>query len=301
LSAPVAGVAAVSAALVFGISAVADQRSTKKVKSERALSPTILLDLVRQPLWLIAIAANVAGFALQVVALSLGSLAVVQPLLVFDLIFAVVIVRSFGWKTSTYPPGTKRWDPLMFAGVAAATAGVAGFLAVGQPSAGRPSVGFAVLPPLVIGLVVVVGGCLAVAARKPDLRPLALALACGVNYGVAAFSVKLVTSEFGSGPARVFTNWPIFVLAVVGPVGFILNQDAFQQGTFLAPVQAIFTTADPVISIALAILWLDARLRSSPPEIAGEVGSLLLMTVGIITVARYAHAEKAQPSAGMQN
>ena len=74
-----------------------------------------------------------------------------------------------------------------------------------------------------IGLVVVVGGCLLVAERKPDLRPLALALACGVNYGVAAFSIKLVTTEFGGGPAHVFTNWPIYIFAVVGPLGFIFK------------------------------------------------------------------------------
>jgi Domain of unknown function (DUF1707) len=30
--------------------------------------------------------------------------------------------------------------------------------------------------------------------------------------------------------------------------GYILNQDAFQQGTLLAPVQAIISAADPVIS-----------------------------------------------------
>ena len=295
MSASIAVAAALGGALLFGISSVADQRSTKRVMTERALSPRILLDLVRQPLWLIAIAANVAGFGLQVTALSFGSLAVVQPLLVFDLVFAVLIVRSVGWDARLFPPGTKRWDPVVFAGVAAATAGVAGFLAVGQPSAGHADVGFAVLPPLAIGLVVVVGGCLAVAARNQGLRPLALALACGVCYGTAAFSVKLVTSEFGSGPAQVFTNWPIYVLAVVGPAGFILNQDAFQEGKILAPVQAILTTADPVISITLGVLWLGARLRASPAEITGEIVSLLLMAAGIVTIAHYAPAGHKTP------
>jgi hypothetical protein len=127
-----------------------------------------------------------------------------------------------------------------------------------------------------------------VAARKHDLRPLALALACGVNYGVAAFAVKLVTSEFGAGPARVFTNWPIYVLAVVGPAGYILNQDAFQQGRFLSPVQAIITTADPVISIGLGVLWLGVQLRNGPADVAGETVSLLLMVTGIVITARYA-------------
>jgi hypothetical protein len=287
LSTPISVTTALVAALLFGISSVADQRSTKKVQSERALSPRILLDLVRQPLWLIAILTNVAGFALQVIALSQGSLAVVQPLLVFDLVFAVLIARSVGFDAGTLPPGTKRWDPVLFGGVGAATAGVAGFLAIGQPSAGHTDVGFDVLAPLAIGLVVVVGGCLVVAARNQNLRPLALALACGVNYGVAAFAVKLVTSEFGGGPSHVFTNWPIYVLAIVGPAGFILNQDAFQEGKILAPVQSIITTADPVISIGLGILWLGVVLRSSPAAIFGEVASLLLMTAGIVITASH--------------
>ena len=63
-----AGVAAaVGAALVFGVTSVAEQRSTKRVKKERTGSPKILLDLVRQPLWDIAIVGTVIGFALQVV------------------------------------------------------------------------------------------------------------------------------------------------------------------------------------------------------------------------------------------
>jgi hypothetical protein len=282
VSAPVAAVgAAVASALVLGISAVADQRSTKRVQTRRALSPRILADLVRQPLWLTAVGANIVGFALQVVALDLGSLALVQPILVCDLIFAVLIL-SFLRRRANQKPANRT---LLLAGVLATAAGVAGFLAIGQPSAGRMQARLGIVPPLAIGLVVVVGGCLAVAARNRNLRPLALALACGVCYGVAAFLIKLLTAEFGGGLAEVFSNWPIYVLAVVGPAGYILNQDAFQQGTLLAPVQAIITAADPVISIALGVGWLDVRLRSSPADAAGEVVSFLLLIVGIVMTA----------------
>jgi hypothetical protein len=296
VSTPIAVVTALAAALLLGISAVADQRSTKLVKTRHALSPGILVDLARQPLWLTAIAANVAGFALQVVALSFGSLALVQPLLVCDLVFAVLITRSVGWETCSWRAGARRWDPVALGGVAAATAGVAGFLAIGRPSGGRADVGLGVLPPLAIGLTVLVGGCLAVAARKPTLRPLALALACGVCYGVAAFAVKLVTSEFGGGPAALFASWPVYVLAVVGPLGFLLNQDALQQGTYLAPVQAIITTADPVISIGLGIVWLHVALRGGPAATAGEVVSLLLMTAGIVVTARHSPQVAGHPA-----
>jgi hypothetical protein len=114
------------------------------------------------------------------------------------------------------------------------------------------------------------------------VRPLALALGCGVCYGVAAFAIKLVTSDFDHGLAGLFSNWPIYILLVVGPVGYLLNQNAFQQGTFLAPVQAIITAADPVLSVALGIVWLDVRVRSSPAAIAGEVASLVVMVIGIV-------------------
>ena len=212
MSTPIAVSAALTAALLFGISSVADQQSTKRVRSRRPLSPLILADLVRQPLWLTAIATNVAGFALQVVALASGSLALVQPLLVCDLVFAVLISWYLGRRAGIQRSGAK----LMFAGVAATTAGVAGFLAIGRPSGGSTRVGIGVLPPLAVGLVVVVGGCLAVAARNRTLRPLALALGCGVCYGVAAFAIKLVTAESGGGLPQILSNWPIYVLAVAG-------------------------------------------------------------------------------------
>jgi drug/metabolite transporter (DMT)-like permease len=279
---PVAVVTAIAAAGVLGLSAAIDQRSTKKVETREALSPRLLLDLARQPLWLIAIGANVVGFILQVVALAYGSLALVQPLLVCDLLFAVLIAWYLRQRASEPQPNMKP----IWTGVAVTTVGLAGFLAIGQPTPGHTQARLSMLAPLVIGYVVVVGACLVVANRNRDLQPLALALGCGVSYGVAAFVIKLLTSEFGGGLGEIFTNWPIYVFAVVGPAGFILNQNALQQGTLLAPVQAIISVADPVISIALGVAWLDVRLRSSPGAIAGEIISFLLLTVGIIMTSR---------------
>jgi drug/metabolite transporter (DMT)-like permease len=276
LSSLIAVVSGLGAAMVFGISSVAEQRGTKRVKQRRALSPRILLDLVRQPLWDTAIAATLVGFALQVVALKFGPLALVEPILVCDLIFAVLI--------NSYLRG--RWDPVLVGGVVACAAGVAGFLVIARPSGGRSTVSLDVVMPLAVGLAVTVGGCLIVARRSRNLRPLALALACGINYGVAAFLVKIATSQ-GGGLVHLLTNWPIYALAVVGPVGFVLSQDAFQQGTLLAPVLSIITACDPLISIALASLWLDEKLNGTPAGIAGEAIALALMIIGIVVMAHH--------------
>ena len=273
----IAVVAALAGALLFAIAAVADQLSTQRVEQRPALSPRIFIDLVHQPLWLTAIGANVCGFALQVVALKFGSLAVVEPLLICDLIFAVLIRARV----------KRSFQADMFVAVLASALGVAGFLAIAAPSVGRTDVSIAVLPQLVIALAVLVGACLTFSRRNPDLGPIALAVACGLCYGSAAFLVKLVTGEFGGGLAGVFSHWPIYVLIVVGPLGFLLNQDAFQRATILAPVLAIITAADPIVSIALSLLWLGVTFRSGPAAITGEVLSLLLMVGGIFFLAEH--------------
>jgi drug/metabolite transporter (DMT)-like permease len=273
----IAVVAGLGAAVVFGMSSVAEQRSTKRVQTRRALSPRILLDLVRQPLWVIAIGGTVIGFALQVLALKYGPLALVEPLLVCDLLFAALITSYL----------RRRIDPVILGGVIATAGGVAGFLAIGRPSTGQSSVSFFVVLPLAAALAACVAGCLAVARRNRNLRPLALALACGICYGTSAFLVKLVVSDVSGGLPHLLTDWPIYALAVVAPVGFVLNQDAFQQGTLLAPVLAIITACDPIISIALAYLWLNERLSSSPGAIAGQVISLVIMITGIVVLAHH--------------
>jgi hypothetical protein len=281
MSTPIAVVTALGAAATFGISSVADHRSTKRVQTREALSPWIVADLVRQPLWLIAVFANVVGFALQVVALASGSIALVQPLLVCDLIFAVLIARYLSVRAHRPHLPTRR----VFTGIAATTLGVAGFLAIGQPSTGRTYVTSGFVAPLTLGLIFVAMGCLVAATRSRNIQSLTLAVACGVTYGAAAFAIKLVTSEFSGGPAQVFSNWPIYFFAVAGPAGFILNQNAFQRAKFISPVQGIITAADPLISIALGIAFLGVRLHGSPAAITGEVVSLLLMTAGIAVTA----------------
>jgi hypothetical protein len=55
-----------------------------------------------------------------------------------------------------------------------------------------------------------------------------------------------------------------YALAVAGPLGFLLNENAFQQGTLTAPVLSIITVCDPLISIALAYLWLNENFSSNP-------------------------------------
>ena len=271
----IAVVAALGSSLAYAITAVTEQLATKRVQRRRALSPELLLDLLKQPLWLAGIGANVASFVLQVVALRFGPLALVEPILVCDLIFAGLITAAL----------RKRVDLVTGAGVLACTAGIVGFLVIARPSAGRQTIGLIEALTLLAGFAAVLAGCLAVARWNRTARPLALALACGAAFAVTDFSIKCATAELGGGLANLFTHWPIYAVAVIGPIGFVLNQNAFQAGTLLAPVLAIITITDTIGDIGLAWLLLDEKLASGPAAIAGEAASLLVMTVGIVILA----------------
>lgn len=272
---------ALAAAMSFAVAGVLEQRSTKQVPQRRALSPKLLVDLAHRPLWLAAIGATVAGSALQIAALRFGPLALVQPILVCDLLFAVVLAAVL---IRRHAP-----DKVMLAGCACCAAGLACFLAIARPGGGQETVTLAAVLPLAVALAVVLAGCLVVASRgSRRIRPLALALACGVTYGVTAFLLKLVTHSLSEGFSQPLRQWPLYAVLIVAPVGFLLNQSAFQADILLAPVLAIITTADPLVSIGIAHLWLNESIASTPFDIAAEVIGLLIMAGGIIALAHRA-------------
>jgi drug/metabolite transporter (DMT)-like permease len=182
----------------------------------------------------------------------------------------------------------------MLAGVICCAAGIACFLAVARPSGGQRTVTFAAGLPLAAGLAAALAACLAAARWGPRrIRPLWLALACGVDFGVTAFLLKVVPDTLPAGFSDPLRQWPLYVLVLVGPTGFLLNQNAFQAGTLIAPVLAVITAADPLASIGIAHVWLHEAIASAPLSVAAEAISLAVMTSGIIALAHRApHAAR---------
>ena len=289
----VAVTAALATAFFYGVSAVLEQRSVHQVAERGVFAPRLLVDLARRPLWLASIVATVIGAALQALALHFGPLALVQPILVLDLLFAVLIASALRRKAP---------DRVMFAGVVFCTAGVAVFLAVSQPTAGAETVvSLPAVLPLAILLGVVLAICLPWAKFGPrTARPLVLGLACGVCNGVAAFLLKLVTFSLAQGFSEPLEQWPLYALAVVGPVGFLLNMEAFQAGTLIAPALAVITTVTALVSIGIGYLWLNENVASGPADVVTEVASLAAMTAGIAMLAHRAPAVARERAAATE-
>jgi hypothetical protein len=57
-----------------------------------------------------------------------------------------------------------------------------------------------------------------------------LAIACGVDFSVTAFLLKVVPYTLPLGFGDPLRQWPLYLLIIVGPFGFLLNQSAFPAG-----------------------------------------------------------------------
>ena len=82
-------VIAVAGAITFGASDVIEQRATHKVAKRPPLDLKLFADLAANRLWVIGITVDIAGSVMQAFALHFGPLALVQPILVLDPLFAV--------------------------------------------------------------------------------------------------------------------------------------------------------------------------------------------------------------------
>jgi hypothetical protein len=140
--------------------------------------------------------------------------------------------------------------------------------------------------PLSVGIAVVIALCLVAWRLSPGrFLPLATALACGAIFGVTAFLLKEITQTIGLGFNPPSQQWPLYAFIIAEPLGFLLNQNAFQESSLIAPVLAIRTVTDPLVAIGIGLVWLNEQIASSPAAIAAEVAGLIIMSVGVVALA----------------
>ena len=121
-------VLALIASLLFALGTVLQQKAGLDDPVPDRGSSGLLLQMARRPVWLAGIAADALGFVAQAIALTIGRLAVVQPLLISSVVFALPLgVRLTGQTV-------RRID--VAAALVVCTA-LAAFLVIADPSGGR--------------------------------------------------------------------------------------------------------------------------------------------------------------------
>ncbi|MFJ2515159.1 DMT family transporter [Streptomyces griseoviridis] len=272
-------VLAVSAACCLGFGFVLQQDAAQRAPLSDFLSPRLLLDLMKVPLWLGGIALMVAGMVLGAIALGQGEISLVEPLLATNLLFALALSR----RRTKQSLGRQGW-----AGLALLTGGVTTFILAGEPRGGH-----AVTDPvrhwLIIGVMVGIALLLTWYAKRFRLSaaPTLLALAAGLLYGVQDALTRVSGQRFAAGGlAEVLTGWQPYAVLVLGVTGLVLVQSAFETAPLRMSLPAL-TAAQPLAGIICGVGFLGDRLRTDTGALAWQAAGLAAIVAGIVLLGMH--------------
>jgi hypothetical protein len=257
------------AAVCFGTASVLQHYGANRVRRRFPLHPGLLIDVARQRLWLLGIMADVAGVALHMVAVNLGPLSVVQPLLTVGLVIALPLQAVLGLPVSR--------RALLAA--ALTVAGLAVFLVVQPTVESRDPQRITDWLP---GLLLVVRAALTALgvalARRGRARSLGLGAAAGTMFSMSAALVKTWGEILGAGgvPALA-TSWELWTALSCGLVGALLSQAAFQSGPLGGPLAAMMVI-DPIIGVSLGTIVFGESFATGSLAVLQAAGLALTLT-----------------------
>jgi drug/metabolite transporter (DMT)-like permease len=276
---PVAAIAfAVGAAVFLAVGFVVQQHAAAEQPPSDMLSFRLLAHLVRRPLWLAGIAAMIVGQLLGATALDHGDIALVDPIMASNLLFALPLAAV--WRRRKL--GRREW-----LGALTLIAGLAVFIIAGDPSGGSPSH----LPwanwVIAGGAVMLIAAMLVSVAKRLDTAREAtlLAAAAGLLYGLQDALTQRTLVGLHGGFFGLFTAWPVYTLVTVAVVALLLGQSAFEAAPLPASLPAI-TMAEPLAGIAFGAGVFGEHLSLAGPLLAAELAGVASMIAGVVMLAR---------------
>ncbi|MGB5150570.1 MAG: DMT family transporter [Mycobacterium sp.] len=278
--ADIAALLALGAALFIAIGDVIHQRSAHEVTDEQVGHLQLFVRLLKDRMWWAGSLVSAVGFGLQAAALGLGSVLLVQALLVTSLLFALPLnarvnnhrVSRFEWT----------WAVLLAVSVVV-------IVTVGNPTAGHSRADTetwlaagAVLGPLVALCIV---GARMLAGRK--ISAILLACVSGALWGLVAILTKGVVDRLGDGIWEVLRTPELYAWAFVAVAGTGYQQAAFRAGSMTASLPTM-TVTEPVVASVLGVVVLGETLR---PGESGWIALIAAVTVMVGATAALARGE----------
>jgi drug/metabolite transporter (DMT)-like permease len=270
-----------AAALCLGVGYVLQQRAAALTPLEEVLRWRLLLDLLHKPMWLWGVGAMVVGQLLGGLALQLASVALVEPLLSANLLFAFVIAAVLSDRRV-------RWHEV--GGAVLLTMALAAFLVVGDPRSSdnpEPSRGWSIVALALVAAAVTI---LLVVAKKQQFiaKAVLLSTGAGLLYGLqdAATRQSLLRIDH-NGIARVVTSPWAYLVVAAAVTGLLLAQSAFKLGS-LAHSLPPLTAAEPLVGIALGVGLLADKVDVTAGRLAVEAacGAGVILGVYLIGTSR---------------
>lgn len=265
---------AVLASVANAAASVLQRKAARRLRGNDATGARMVWTLAHQSPWLGGIAAMLAGFLLQAAALATGPIAQVQPVLVLELGFTLVL-SSLVFRSRL------RWRE--WSAVLGMSAGLALLLVGLSPSGGdtrsAPAVGWVIGSVLTLALVgvLVLAGHRYHNARRAEY----LGIATGVVFGYTAVLVAGMTAAYADGFVGVFEAWQTYAVVVSGPAGFFVLQHALRAGRLVAS-QPGMTLANPLVAIVWGVAVFGEQPRSGGWVVADVAGAALIAAFTVV-------------------
>ena len=266
-------VLSVTAALSNALTSVFQRMGVEDAPEDSTMRMSLMAHAIRRGVWLLGFGFMVLSFLMQAVALHIGTLSVVQPILTMELLFLVGILGAY----FRFSISAREW-----VGAAAIAGGLSGFLFFAAPGGGTnvpTNLDWILVGSCTVGLVVI-----AVVATRWGPRWWKAAMfgsAGAICFAFTAALIKVAGIYATSDWVTMFEHWQTYGVAVFGLLGLFLTQNAFHAGP-LAASQSTLVLVDPLVSICLGIALYGDSLRTSGPYGPLEAFSLLVMFLGAV-------------------
>ncbi|MGH3343797.1 MAG: DMT family transporter [Carbonactinosporaceae bacterium] len=275
---------ALAAALCYAAAAALEQQQAAAAPTRHVVHPGLMWHVIRRPLWLAGFTVGLVGAGLHLLALTLAPLALVQPLGVTTVVFAVLLGAVLRGRR---PAGGE-----LVAGVAVAV-GLGGMLSELHVPEGSPALTSSSLTTLVAATAAGIAA-MVLASTRTSGACCALLLACGSGAasGLASALMRVLLHGAASTGVAAFLSWGTLAAAAAAATGLLLEQGAYKTGQ-LATAVAVITVVDPLVAVGVSAGVLGQPVGVASPFLAAA--EALLVVVGVIVLARRIHAGPALP------
>lgn len=266
---------ALACAVTFAVSTSVQHRAAEAAPQSADGLVRLLAYLVRRPMWLLGQLFAVFAFGLHALALHAGALAVVQPIVVSGIVWAVPARAAMSRRR---PSGQE------VRAVALTALGLAGFLVAYHPSGG--TVAGTGWPTGLLALGVVLLAVLASVVAEgidgvPRQRAFFLGVTAGLLFGLVAGLLKMSLQALAQGGLhQVLTSWPVWGLLLAGAGGVLTNQRAYRVAALSASMP-VLNIANVVTALAFGYLAFHEVPRHSPQLLVMEALALVAIATGL--------------------
>ena len=266
----------VLAAACNATASVLQRRASRKEPESAEFSLGMFTDLLRRPVWLLGIFFMLSGFIVHAVSISVSRIALVQPILIAELPFTLVLAS---WVFRLRMPA-RDWLAILLA-----SAGLAAFIGCLAPAGGAP----AGAPPATwaIAIAATVAGIAALVVAgyrgKHEHRAALLGIATGAAFGLNSSLIAGVGAAVSQG-GNLFTTWQTYAIVVVGPAGFFLLQNALAAGNLVASQPAL-TLTNPLVAVVWGLAVFGEHGREGVWLVGTVIGAFCI-GIGTVILAR---------------